>query len=266
MTKKGCLVSWGFVPWCLFVLVLGSDSPAAASDYRVYCGSVPAINYMGRDGRPQGIAVDILMDVMKAVGHPLDPSDFACSDWPGAMASVAENPKAMLISAALTPEREFRYRWVGPVAETRIGLIGRKSDVIDISGSSSLMGLKTAVIKGSAPMSMLRALCPGCDDESIVAVNSNAQQFALLREGKVDLIGQSDLGVPLLMERFGLDPDKYEMVRVLTTMNLYILLNRRVDPDLLVEMQNALDNMTRTRLKEIYESHLGGIKLSVRPN
>ena len=257
-------IKGSFVSLCVLVWILGVFSLAAASDYRVFCGGLPVINYLEEGCEPKGIAVDILMEIMTEVGHPLALSDFKCLDWNEAMKEVEKDPKAMLISAVLTPDREARFSWVGPVARANMGLIGRKSDAIRITGPESLAGLKTAVIRNSAPLVMLRAMCSKCGGEGILVVDSNKEQFTFLREGKVDLIGHADLGAPLLLKAYGFDPDEYEMVRVLSKTNLYILLNRQTDPDLVHRMQEAFDNMSREHLEEIYERHLGDQRLSIR--
>lgn len=149
----------------LAVFLFSIASVSMASEYRVYCGAVPVINYMGKNHHPQGIAVDILIEIMKRIGQPLDSSDFRDVEWNDSLNKVAENPKAILVSAVLTPEREHHYRWVGPVASIKLGLIGRKGDAIRVADPASILRHRIAVIKGSAPSSMLRALCHGCGGE-----------------------------------------------------------------------------------------------------
>lgn len=91
---------------------------------------------------------------------------------------------------------------------------------------------------------------------NIIEVEGDEEQLGLLREGKVDMMAQSDIGTAKLMEIHGMDPCQYEMVRVLAKMNLYLLLNKRADPVLVSQMQAAFNDLEKSWLQAIYKKHM----------
>jgi len=236
--------------------VLLVPASAFASQYTVYAGELPPFNYKAESGHAEGIAIDLLVEIMKDVGSPIVAEDIRCIDWPKALKDVEMTPNTILVSAALTPERDFKFKWVGPIYALNIGLVAHKKSEIRIRTKHDVNNYRIGVIRNSAPVSMLGAGY-GLLEENLILVDSSEELFLLLKEGKVDLISHSDMSTPLLMKQFGMAPDEYEMVHVMTKMNLYYLLNKDTKRGFLNTMQEVLEAMKRSRFDVIVNNYLG---------
>ena len=63
---------------CMFLV----PASAFASQYTVYAGELPPFNYKAESGHAEGIAIDLLVEIMKDVGSPIAAEDILCIDWP----------------------------------------------------------------------------------------------------------------------------------------------------------------------------------------
>ncbi|MGZ3181429.1 MAG: substrate-binding periplasmic protein [Telluria sp.] len=76
-------------------------------DYRPF-------NYPGADGKPTGIMVDVVTQLLRDAGTPSFHIRFV--PWARAMAEVKAKPNQCAFSIARLPARETQFRWIGPLA------------------------------------------------------------------------------------------------------------------------------------------------------
>ena len=91
------------------VLVLLALSPVQGLEVKVYCGTFPPYAVL-KDGKPYGIAVDILNEITKA-GGPTFKFDFD-TPWARALEAVKTEPTALIVPLTRSAARESSYQWV----------------------------------------------------------------------------------------------------------------------------------------------------------
>ena len=87
----------------LFLSTLLIYSQLEAADYRFVTLEYPPLEYIGDDGRPKGIAVDIIKEVMNSLGHTVE---ISVLPWPKALKMVREGEADAIFTIFKTPERE----------------------------------------------------------------------------------------------------------------------------------------------------------------
>lgn len=241
---------------CLALLLSVFSVLSWAGDFTVYSGQLPPINYQDESDKAKGIAIDVLAAILKDLGQPIDEEKVRFIDWPKAIKTVESTPHTILVSAALTPEREYKFKWVGPVSSLKLGLIANKKNNIRIHNRSDVSNYRVALIRGSAPIAMLEAGY-GMSEKDMILVDTDDEQFELMKNGEVDCITHTDMSTPSFLNRYGMSPSDYEMVHVLTSINLYILMNKDTDSAFVSQMQSTLEDMKRSRFDEIVSRYLG---------
>ncbi|QGY40802.1 transporter substrate-binding domain-containing protein [Pseudodesulfovibrio cashew] len=230
---------------CLFgcaVLLLFS-TPVSAGNFRFYVGELfPYVIRVGPDGYA-GAAVDVVSEIMAEAGSPVEPGDLARISWPRAIDDVESSMNMGIFCMARTPLRENLFKWVGPIAHLKLGLIGRKSSRMTIRNFADLAHHEIGVIRNSGPHTMLTA--EGVPAANLTLLLDNEQQFRMLHEGRVDLITQADVAAPYYLREMGLNPDEYEMVYVLKELDLYVAFNKNTPDRFIRRVQAALDAMKK---------------------
>lgn len=239
-----CRFAFGF----LLLLVLTAAAPAEAEEvgcdrpFKAYSGDLQPFNYVNDAGVFDGMAVELLRRMSSRVGCPVKPRMIRSISWARALDDVASGQGDLVFSLVRTPEREHRYRWVGPLGQLRLGLVARKSDSLRIRARTDLLSRRIGVIRDSAPASLLEDMF-GIDPPNMVELVDNEQQFRMLEEGRVDIVTQSAASAPRIAESMGLTPGDYEMVYVLSEYPLYYAFSPETDPALVERMQKALTAM-----------------------
>lgn len=226
-----------------------------------YVGEVPPFTIVNEDGSITGASVDLVLEVMEMAGFPLDADDILHVNWPRAIYDVEHTPGTMIFGTARTPQREGKFKWVGPIAELKMGLIAQKDPRIEIHDSKELRDYEIGVVRNSAPMQILQSV-HGVPDESITQLVDSSQLFRMLQAGRVDLITETDVSSSVWVKSLGMKQDDFEMVYVLKRLPLYVAFNRLTSDDTIKKIQMNLDAMMkpgpegRSRYDDILERYM----------
>lgn len=224
------------------VLSVGS---VRAQPLTVYVGKVPPFTDVDHQGKVFGAAVDVVAEVMAEAGNPVDVGAMRSISWARAVEEVETKPGTMIFGMARTPQRENRFKWVGPIARLNLGLVGKRRPRIEINSPEDLRKYRLGVIRNSAPAHILEQQY-GIKPWNMTMIKSDELQFRMLEANRVDLISQADTAAPFWLRLMGMAPEDYEMVYVLKELELYMAFNKATDDALLQKVQSAVDAMKRS--------------------
>lgn len=245
--------------------------PALAMDFTVYAGKVPPFTMVDDKGKVSGAAVDVVSEIMHMAGYPFDSDEIMSISWARAVEDTETNPGTMLFSVARTPQRENRFKWVGPIGEVNLGLVAKRTSKISIRNKDELKQYGIGVIRNSGPMQILLNSY-GIPLENLTLLSSDLLQFRMLDQGRVDLITQADTAAPSWIRELGMRQQDFEMVHVMKRLSLYVAFNLSTDEVVIRRLQNALDELKipqdngMSRYDEIMSAYMadGPIPLKVR--
>jgi len=226
----------------LSLIVLFCPQVAVADDFTVYVGRIPPFTYIDELGVARGAAVDVVLELMNDIGKPVDRKGIKYLSWARAVEDAETIPGTMLFCIARTPQREAKFKWVGPIAELNLGLIAEKSRNIVIKSKDDVKRYNIGVIRNSAPLQLLE-LSYNIPKSKITLLSSDELQFKMLKERRVDLVTQADTAAPSFIKNVGLDPDDFEMVHVMNHLKLYVAFNKQTDDLVIGDLQKALEKM-----------------------
>lgn len=246
-----------------------SSSYARARELKIYYGNLPPFNYLSESGQLTGISVDVLNSMIKKGGHHLTINPIKHTPLARALRYTKTNKNSILFSIARTPVRENSYKWIGPIYTLKLGLVSKKNRMIFVKDKAELRQYRIAVIRDSAPQSILENRF-NYPQSLMTKVASDEQQIKMLDRNRVDLISQSNTGAPSLIRESGLDPADFEMSFTMMDLPLYFCLNKDFDDDFVNAMQQALDeikqkkNNGKSELDLILEKYIGSDTISIR--
>lgn len=241
---------------------------AGAEGFSVYIGKVPPFTYLDKSGIARGAAVDVVAELMETAGEPIRKEAIKSISWARAVEDVETTPGTMIFGMARTPQRENKFKWVGPIAELNLGLVAEKRRHLVIRRKEDVKQYRLGVIRNSAPLQILESAY-GMHRSNMTLLTNDPSQFKMLKERRVDMITQADTAAPYWLKKESLNPADYEMVHIMKHLKLYVALNWTTEDALINKLQHALDEMKTTRgsgksrYDTIMESHLGSAPIAV---
>ena len=112
----------------LLMLVFCCHEAAAAQPIRLMTEEFAPFQHY-ENGKLTGLSVEIVQAVQKEIGS-LD--TMAVYPWNRGLRLLAKSTHSALFSMARTPEREDKFKWVGPLSELRIYFFKKTGNPIDI--------------------------------------------------------------------------------------------------------------------------------------
>ncbi|MFA5597761.1 MAG: transporter substrate-binding domain-containing protein [Pusillimonas sp.] len=141
----------------------------------------PPFEFLGADGRAQGMASDYLDLIAQRLGITFERVSIA--DWQAALDAVQARAVDLLPSAAETPDRK-RYMGFTNHYVTSPMVIVSRGDVDFIPTIAQLVGLRVGVVKGYASDELLTRFHP---DVALVRYGSTLEGLRHLAAGEVDV-------------------------------------------------------------------------------
>lgn len=234
-----CLLKKSFIGFLTLFIYIGLN----ANEISIKTENFPPYS-MEINGEMQGLSVNVLEAMHKQMGTVLDKSNIELISWSEAYSFTLENKHSMLFSTIKTPSREKLFKWVGPIADAKIGLISLKDRDITIKKDTDLNSFVIGSVKNDIGETLL--LERDFDRSSIDSIdgtNSLPTLFYKLERSKIDMISY-DVKVALYSaELNGYDKDEYEMVYELGSKKLYFAFNIETPDEVIVKWQKALDEI-----------------------
>ncbi len=248
---------------CCLLVIGGLIAPIKASelDSLSYVTELyPPYNFKV-DGQLTGIAVDMLLDVFKNSQAKLDRKDIQVMPWGRAYQCAVKGPNVVLFSTTRTSHREPLFQWVGPITETRVVLIARKSRNIQLSSLAQLKDLHIGVIRDDIGEQMV--LSQGVDPNRIKRVGKASSLAKMLDKGRIDLWAYEENAANWFIRQQGFNHQDFESVYTLHDSQLYFTFSKDVPASVIAEVQQGIDrikleknHLGQTRYQEILQNYL----------
>jgi len=213
----------------------------------------PPYNYE-KNGEVKGFSVEIVQAIMEElyVSYPIQ-------ILPGARGEIMldEGPHVMIFSLFRTPERENRYKWIGPISEEAIYFYKKK-------GSSLVIKTLEDAKKVERIACMHQGLVfTALQKEGFTNLDGTPMHESIIRKleaERVDLsVNVTPLGVTYLLRRADLPIDALEQTPVkLLGFPLYIACTKDIPNIQIKQWQEALDRVKASgTYTKIYNKYLG---------
>lgn len=231
----------------LLFLLLALPFPATATgpaDLTYLTEDYYPFNYE-RDGRMQGLSVDLLREIWKRLGVAEQP--IRVLPWARAYDRVRNEPNTVLSSMARSAAREPLFRWVGPISRSNFVLVALRSRDIRIRDMDDLRGHAVGTVIQDISDVLLE---PFRDRARIEAVSSMEYNLKKLLAGRIDLIAYEEKALRRFVIRHGYDPENFVTVHRIMDLDVYYAFHRDTDPRLVRRFQETLDQI---RSEPLYE-------------
>ena len=240
----------------ILVLVV-SPSVVSAADFptlKIMTEEYAPYNFK-KDNKVQGIAVDLMVEMLKKVGSSQTVKDIELLPWARGYKFVQDKPNAVLFSATRTKEREKLFKWVCPINTLTTEMIALKEKNIKISSNEELLKYRIGCVSDDVGQQL--TVAAGVPIGKLDRNTSYEFNVKKLNAGRIDLYVSSMSSVSLYATEMGIDPNKFESVYVLDESHLCYAFNPNVSDDTINKLQKAYDELiadgTVDKIKNKYQ-------------
>jgi len=198
-------------------------------------------NFTSDSGEIIGINVDIVKVLFKRLNIDYEINLYP---WTRAYKQTLSYENNGLISTARTLNREDMFKWVGPLSSGQGYLYKLKSrDDIQIKSLDDAKKYSVAIVRGGVYQNLFESLGFKVG-ENLMPFSYSKQYFQPFLLGKVDLILGSDIVLPYILQKIGINIDLVEpAVKMIDTKGNYLALNIKTSDEVVKILNDELQRM-----------------------
>lgn len=215
-----------------------------AGEYNIVSNTLPPLKF-SIDGNAKGITVDILAEIMKSLGTPIDTTKIKGMSWARAYEDTLTIPNTIILSMARTKEREKLFKWVGPIFSIQLELIGHKGRNIRIKNASDAALYRVGSLRNTAPEQLLVKM--GFPKDKLIRLAKTDQSLEMLKRGRIDLFAHTGIASYYMMPTLGMNPANYKGFFLIRKVDLYIGFNKAFSDEFINRAQSALETLKTKR-------------------
>jgi len=247
--------SWGrclaLLPLALaLVSCLCWTAPVRADDLHVMTENYPPFSYQV-NGEPRGFCVEIVRRILDSLGRT--DTEIHFYPWARAYRELQEEDGRVLFPLSRSAEREWLFRFVGPVFEDTLYFYARRGAELQIA---SLDDARRVRAIGVTRDDFYHQFLTAHGFANLDISTCQAHDFRKLVNGRVDLVPMGEKALAQFVGNIdGLDPAMFERVGPpIHTSGVYIGFSRSTPDAVLEAWRQALDDL---KAAGVYDAVMG---------
>lgn len=229
-----------------FFMLFNVSSKAASSsidDYKFMTEDYPPFNY-GQADDLKGISIELWDLILKKLNSKKTIKEVEVLPWARSYNNLQSEDNTLLFVMTRTTERENLFKWVGPVAPTKIVIVAPKSKNIKISSFADLFKYKIGVVRDDvAELLLLSNNVPKSNIYPAVKLVDNIKK---LLAGRVDAISYEESVLKWTLKQEGEKVSDYETIFPLKEGEVFFAFNKNTPDDLIDKVQEAFDQVKQS--------------------
>jgi len=225
----------------VLLMIAGAVPQSQAQDLRLITSPWPPSNYLDEDGRPTGLAVEVVEALKQRVGET---APVEVIPWARGYLTAQTHPNVMLFTAGRTQERlDMGFDFIGPIVMWSHVLLAPAGSALQVPDLESARAQKLTVagVRGSWQINLVA-------DAGIEIVETEDQETGarMLLAGRVDLWITSRLQASAVLQGLGIRGDAFAPVYTVRRSPSYLMVSKGTDPGLLAKWRQAYADLLLT--------------------
>jgi ABC-type amino acid transport substrate-binding protein len=222
------------------ILFIVSLNGAVLDNFTLMTEQYPPYNFE-QDGQLQGIFVEILGEILKRDGSKQTAKDIKLYPWARGYKEVQSNVNSLLFGMTRSEEREKMFKWVGPLAPTKVVLLAKKSNKIVLKNKNELTNYLSGAIRDDIGHQLLT-------EAGVKDIDLSSDMLSCIKKLDSDRIKlwayEENVGFWELKNQ-GKNTADYESVYVLLSSDLYIAFNKSASDDIIKRVQTLFEEIKK---------------------
>ncbi len=230
------------VNFVIFLVSLFSSfvaySEDSVDDINWMTENYPPYNYSNSNGVAEGISVKAVEDLLKTVQSKKTVRNIEVMPWARAYNIVLNTKNSALFSTARTSERENKFKWVGPVASSRIVAFTKKAYNIKISKIDDLLKYKVGGVQNDVGEQLVLTALPSLKIQSTPKLEQGVMK---LQVQNIDILVGDETVIKSIAQNLNLKLEEFDSVYVFENVQYWIAFNLNTDSSMVNKLQTAFD-------------------------
>ncbi|MBG0789424.1 MAG: transporter substrate-binding domain-containing protein [Desulfovibrionaceae bacterium] len=226
---------------CFIALFLACPLQAEARSFTVFTNNAPPFKFL-KDGKPSGMAGDLLMHLLKITGHAV--ARTRATTMNHFLESDYRQKDAVFLSLSQKHQQGNRFKWVGPIFTATSGIVVKRSRRIRLARISDAKTLVLSSVIDSGPERTL--LGAALSEQRFLRFKRPEEAVMALVNDQADGLLLATAAAYWFLGRQGIDTSDYETALTLDPIPLYFAFHPDTPDAVIEELQKALDAMRQT--------------------
>ena len=212
----------------------------------------PPFNYKDKKGNITGITTEIVREILSKIGEK---DNIKIMPWARAYRDIQSKPNKVLFSMTRTKQREFMFKWVGPIADNSWVFYAKNNSTIKIN---SLKDAKNDRYKVGTYLDGANELhLKEQGFYNLYSVPDDLLNVKKLIRGRIHLWAAGETQGLYKAKQLGIDPNKLKKVFKIKDTKLYIAFSRTTPDSVINFWRNELNMMKKDgRYQAIMDKYL----------
>ncbi|MDM5180636.1 transporter substrate-binding domain-containing protein [Massilia sp. DJPM01] len=198
-------------------------------------------------GKVGGIAVDIVDELMTRAGVRIDSIDTV--PWARGLALTASTRDTCQVMVGRTPEREKKFKWIGPIGHSRWSIFGLRESKIKLRQLHDARPYLVGTIIHDLSIPILKA-----HKIRVSEVAADRLNPPKLLRGRIDLWASADLPASYLMRDLGLT--NVDLLLTFATVPMFFACNNSMRDGEVARLNGIINTMIADKsIERIYHAY-----------
>lgn len=214
--------------------------------------NLPPFNFINDKNEVVGISVDIAEEIMK---NNKDVYPIKVMPWSRAYKEIINKPNKVLFSMTRTPQREYMFKWVGPVSSSSWVFYAKSDANIVINSLEDAKNDKYKI--GTYFDDVKEGYLKDNEFYNLYSVPNDALNLKKLIKGRINLWVEGEVQGLYTAKQLKIDSSKIKKVFTIKDAQLYIAFSRTTPNSVINQWQEKLDMMKKDgRYQAIMDKYL----------
>ncbi len=202
----------------------------------------------------QGIAVDLLVEMLAKTGSSQSIKDIQIQPWARGYEALKNETNTLLFSTTRTKERENSFKWACPINEIKTEVIALKSAKIKIADKKDLLKYQIGSVRDDVGEQLVVAA--GVPLGKLKRTAKYEANLKKLQTSRIDLYVGSMDSIDAMCQNIGCNTDIFESVYTLDVSQLCFAFNKKTNDGLINTLQEALSEIVaQGRIEELHKKY-----------
>lgn len=220
---------------------------------RIITEQYPPFNFSEKN-KIKGIVTEIVEEILLRLELTVP---IEIMPWARGYSYALEKPGTCLFSTTKTPERTPLFKWVGPVATTKVVLVTLKTNtLVSIGSLEDLNQYKVGVIRSDIGEQLL--INSGRINQNILEpVSETLSNLKKLKSGRIDIIAYGEAPLKFEIKNNGYDINDFTTLYSFLVGDLYLAFHRETSDRVIDSFQKTLHEMKKDGIvQKIHNKYL----------
>lgn len=200
----------------------------------------------------QGIAAELLSNIFEDLKLDKSINGVFVGPWDVVYQKALKTENYVVFSTNKTKERDNLFKWVGPIAPSKVVLLGLSKNNIDLSDISKISNYKIGAIHDDIGELLVNNL--PIQKKHLVVERDFYALLKMLANNEIDFIAYDQSIALWRIKALDKDLADYKSFYTLEESNSYFAFNIKTPNEVIEKFQNSLENVKKSKYQNISSS------------